>query len=334
MLVAHDVLSPRDEALSTLERLNAVTVAAITRPEDRKTVAAFATWKVLHRLRRRADEHSTRRTATNHARNQVLSAVRFLDWLAAHDRTLASCTQTDLDLWLATGPRARHDVRPFVQWTTERKLNTQLMVPPLRSAPGDALDAEQRWAIIAKLLREPAIETADRVAGCLVLLYAQPLSRVATMTVDAITNTDAGVSVRLGAQALIVPEPLGTHVTALVGTGRAHHIGIGSVAQSRWLFPGHLPGRPITALRLGQRLAVFGIDARAARRAAQAQLATQVPAVVLADTLGIAVATAVDWVHAAGGDWAKDAAVTAANIGPASKPTSCNKPNRAPRHST
>lgn len=136
MLVAHGVLAPRDERLVTLERLNAETVAAIARPEDRKTVAAFAAWRVLRRVRRRADHDTTSRTAIRHARNQVLGAVRFLDWLPAHDRTLATCTQGDLDLWLATGPRSRYDVRHFLEWTSERKLSLKLNVPPVRSAPG------------------------------------------------------------------------------------------------------------------------------------------------------------------------------------------------------
>jgi len=59
------------------------------------------------------------------------------------------------------------------------------------------------------------------------------------------------------------------------------------------------------------------IDARAARRAAQQQLAAEVPAVVLAEMLGIAIATAVDWVHAAGGDWANYAAITTTDTDPA-----------------
>jgi len=316
MLVAHGVLAPRDERLFSLERLNAQTVTAIDRPEDRKTVAAFATWRVLRRVRHRAEHNTTERTAISHARNQVLGAVRFLDWLAAHDRSLTSCTQGDLDLWLATGPRSRYDVRHFVEWTTERKLSTKLNVPPVRSGPGDALDAETRWAIIAKLLRDPGIELADRAAGSFVLLYAQPLSRVAVMPIDAVTTTDTGVSVRFGTQVVVVPDPLATHLTTLVAAGRAHHIGIGSTVPSRWLFPGHLPGRPITALRLGQRLGVFGIDARAARRAAQTQLAAQVPAVVLAEMLGIAITTAVHWVHAAGGDRANYAAITATDADP------------------
>ncbi|MEX2253468.1 MAG: hypothetical protein WD649_04895 [Thermoleophilaceae bacterium] len=316
MLVTHGVLAPRDEQLHALEQLNAATVAAVARPDDRKAVAAFATWRVLRRVRRRAGNNTTQRTAISHARNQVLGAVRFLDWLAERDLTIATCTQGDLEVWLATGPRSRYDVHHFLQWTSERKLSVKLTAPPVRSSPGEVLDAEARWAIIAKLLRDPGVDVADRVAGSFVLLYAQPLSRIAVMTVDAVTTTTTGLSVRFGAQAIAVPSPLSDHVTELVATGRAHHQGIGSTPSSPWLFPGHLPGRPITALRLGQRLAAFGIDARAGRRAAQTQLAAQVPAVVLAEMLGIAVATAVDWVHAAGGDWANYAALTTTNAEP------------------
>lgn len=315
MLVAHGVLAPRDDNLASLEQLNARTITAIDRPDDRKIVAAFATWRVLRSVRRHADHNTTARTAISHARNQVLSAVRFLDWLATHNLTLADCTQSDIDLWLATGPRTRYNVNHFIEWTTERTLSTKLRVPPIRSAPGSVLDAETRWTIIAKLLHDPDIDLADRVAGSFVLLYAQPLSRIAVMTIDAITTSNP-VTIRFGTHPVIVPNPLATHLTTLTTTGRTHHIGIGSTAPSPWLFPGHLPGRPITANQLGRRLAVFGIDARAARRAAQHHLAAQIPAVVLAEMLGITINTAVDWVHAAGGDWANYAALTTTNTAP------------------
>ena len=98
MLVAHGALPPRDERLVSLERLNAQTVAAVARRDDRKTLAAFATWKVLRRLRDRADHTTTKPTAIRHARTQVLAAARFLDWLAAHDLTVSTCAQGDLSL--------------------------------------------------------------------------------------------------------------------------------------------------------------------------------------------------------------------------------------------
>jgi len=311
MLVAHGALAARDERIASLERRNADTVAAIERPEDRKAVAAFATWRVLRRVRRHAERNTTSPTAITHARHQVVGAVRFLDWLADHHLTLATCTQGDLDLWLATGPPSRYNARFFVKWSSQRHLSATLEVPARQCGPGDALDAEQRWAIITRLLHDPDVELCDRVAGSFVLLYAQPLSRVAVMTLDQITDTATGVIVRFGTQDLAVPDPLGSLIIDQSLVGRSHHIGIGATPTT-WLFPGHLPGRPISAHHLGVRLKAFSIDARAARRAAQQQLASQVPAIVLAEMLGVSIGTAVNWVHTAGGDWANYAAMTAA----------------------
>ena len=176
--------------------------------------------------------------------------------------------------------------------------------------PGDALDAEDRWAIVRRLLHDDQLELVDRVAGSFVLLYAQPLSRVAVITHDQITlHDDGAVSVRFATHEIGLPEPLASlRRQRSPREPRRGHIGIGAPTTSPWLFPGHLPGRPITPARLGERLALFGIDARAARRAALLQLAAELPAPVLAGSLGITTTTAVDWVKAAGGDWANYAA--------------------------
>jgi hypothetical protein len=111
-------------------------------------------------------------------------------------------------------------------------------------------------------------------------------------------------AVRFARHDVEIPEPLAGLVVTLTATGRGGHVGIASPATTPWLFPGHLPGRPITASRLGARLAPLGIDARAGRRAALIQLAAELPAPVLADSLGLTAVTAARWVKAAGGDWA------------------------------
>jgi len=308
MLVANGALEPRDDRLAGLERRNAETVDAIERPEDRKLVAAFATWHVLRRLRRQAERNTTARTAVCYARTQLVGAVNLLDWLAANDLVLATASQGDLDRFLTAGPPSRYDARPFVVWACERKLTAKLEVPSPRAGPGDALDPEQRWSIIHRLLTETDIDPVVRIAGSFVLLYAQPLSRIAVMTLDQVAVDDSGVSVRFGGAQLTIPDPLGALLADHLHTARSRHVGIGAVPSS-WLFPGHHPGRPITASQLGDRLGALGIDARAARRAAQQQLASEVPAVVLAEMLGVSIVTAVAWVHAAGGDWANYAAL-------------------------
>lgn len=88
-----------------------------------------------------------------------------------------------------------------------------------------------------------------------------------------------------------------------------HHLGVGSPTTSRpWLFPGHLPGRPITSARLGERLRALGIRALPGRRAILLQLAAEVPAAVLAELLHVTPGTATRWTRDAGGDRSRYAA--------------------------
>jgi hypothetical protein len=309
MLVAHGALPARDEAVARLERWIDDTLASVDRSDDAGLLRRFATWHVLRSLRRRVEHRpSNQRTATRYARTQISTAIGFLDWLHHHNIPLGDCTQADVERWLA-GPPLRRDARHFLTWAARRGHVAKLTIRVLPEHPGDALDAEDRWAIARRLLHDDQLELVDRVAGSFVLLYAQPLSRIAVTTRDHITvHDDGAVSVRFATHHLDLPEPLATLVATLTTGAPRGHVGIGSPTNSPWLFPGHLPGRPITPARLGARLAKFGIDARAARRAALLQLAAELPAPVLAGSLGIATTTAVDWVKAAGGDWATYAA--------------------------
>ena len=109
-----------------------------------------------------------------------------------------------------------------------------------------------------------------------------------------------------------LPEPLTECVHHLLAGARVHH-SIGSPATTNWLFPGHHPGRPLTASQLGQRLRALGIDARADRRTALTHLGAHLPAAVLADLTGIHPTTAVGWTRHAAADWATYAADLATN---------------------
>jgi hypothetical protein len=129
------------------------------------------------------------------------------------------------------------------------------------------------------------------------------------MTTDQIIHhdNDDEVSVRFGRHDVPVPPPLGALLLQLIHHGKSH-IGIGSPPDSRWLFPGGLPGRPITASRLADRLRILGIHTQAGRRAALLDLAIQLPAAEIAELLGPHPTTAVKWTRQAGGDWTRYAA--------------------------
>ena len=86
----------------------------------------------------------------------------------------------------------------------------------------------------------------------------------------------------------------------------------------RWLFPGRIPGQPLDLHSLNNQL--HGISAMPARNGALAALATDLPAAVLADFLGIHVSTAVRWVNYARQDWTAYLAARDADLCPARQP--------------
>jgi len=108
------------------------------------------------------------------------------------------------------------------------------------------------------------------------------------MTTSQIITRHDGVHVRFGKHEVPVPSSLGRILTELTQTGRTH-TGIGSPPASPWLFPGGMPGQPITPSQLGERLRAIGIRALPGRRAAMTDWG--------------APSTAVRWMHQAGGDW-------------------------------
>ncbi|HUG86864.1 MAG TPA: hypothetical protein VMM13_20005 [Euzebya sp.] len=311
LLVAHELLPDRDEDLARAHRWSHDLLAGVQAPAERLLVTTYANWRVLRRLRRRADATTGPRTPTAHARNQLAAAVRLLEWLHDHDRVLAYTTQDDIDTWLGTAGPGGHLVADFLSWAAEHRHCPRLDVASPDRATGSAMHPDQRWAILARLLHDDTLDLTDRLAGALLLCYAQPLARLAAMTTDQIgRHSDGTTTIRFGADPIVLPEPLATLLRTHLDT-RRRHIGVGAPATSPWLFTGHLPGRPLTASRLGQRLGHHGIDARAARRAAMLHLAAQLPAAVLADLLNLSTGTAANWVNHAGGDWSRYAAAIA-----------------------
>ncbi len=307
MLTASGVLPPRDEELARTEQWLTALLASITDPGHRRLVHAFATWHVMRRLRRAAGSGRRPRTYTAHARNTIKAAARFLSWLGERGTALPACRQADAEDWLATGPGASH-VRGFLTWAARHGHCQPLSIPGPQRHTGTTITDSRRWDLAARLLHDDSIDLTDRAAGCLVLLYGQPMTRIAALTTSQVTShAEKGVTIRLGQHDVPVPQQIGELLLTLVADGKPY-TGIGTPPDRKWLFPGLLPGRPITSARLAERLRALGIPARAGRRAALTDLAARLPAAVLADLLGLHPSTAVHWMHEAGADWTRYAA--------------------------
>ena len=237
------------------------------------------------------------------ARRNITAAVTFLNWLTARDLTLASCPQGDLDGWMAAASTSqRGPAGHFIRWAKNQKL-TSLDFPATRwPGPTRVIDAEGRWAQARRLLHDDTLQPGDRVAGLLVLLYAQQPAAISRLTVDHVQASEGVVRLRLGREPVVVPEPLATLVLHLVITrqGRRHHRGPGHLTLAAARRAARPAGQPLPP---SERLHQIGIQPGPARSTALFQLATELPAAILARMLGIHIDVAVAWQRASAGDW-------------------------------
>jgi hypothetical protein len=302
MLVANGILAERDDALVRLEAWANTRIAAVDSPHHQRLLRSYATWRVLRRARLRAAFQPRPRTPTAHARNSLIAAIAFLGFMDEKGRSLADCTQADIESWLVCHGPSAPEVGDFIDWAADRQMVGRLVIPGRVRRQVTPLDDDTRWALVDRLLHDEDFDLGDRVAGCLVLLYGQQLSRIVTLTREQVTSREGIVRLRLGRTEIQVPEPLGEMLTRLATHGRPRP-GLTSPRDGAWLFTGLHPGRPLSASQLGARLRRLGIGTMKGRRGAMMHLARQLPASVLADLLNLHATTACRWVDAAGGDW-------------------------------
>ena len=316
VLVATGALPARDEHLAQLARRTTQLVAARTDPDERQLLHRYAVWHVLRRLRSRARGTPTTPQQAATARRRIDAATAFLDCMRARDLTLATCTQADLDEWTASASvNQRGQTGPFIRWAKGQKL-TRLDLPATRwTGPTRTIDTETRWQQARWLLRDDRLKPEDRVAGLLVLLYAQQPAAISRLTCGHVQTSNHEVRLHLGREPVVLPEPLARLVLHLVAT-RQGHATIGDQGTSRWLLPGGRPRQPISAYQLGERLHRLGIHPGQARSTALFQLATDLPAAILARMLGIHISVAVAWQRASSGDWTAYAADVARRDAP------------------
>jgi hypothetical protein len=303
MLVSVGVLPARDEHLARLDRWITDTISAHPQAQ---LLRRYAVWHVLRRLRARNPDGLTAGQAT-HARANVNAAIALLDWMAARNLTLDTAGQGDLDHWLA-GPSAhRVAAGHFARWARRQRMTTLRYPATAWHGPARALDTEARWDQTHRLLHDDTLPLPDRVAGLLVLLYAQHVTTLTGLSVDHLIIDADGVALRLGRAPIELPEPLAGLVLSLAAS-RHGHAALTDRGTSPWLFPGGRPGTPIGASQLAHRIRAVGVHAGQGRSTAMFALAGQLPAALLAQMLGTHISAAVKWQRASAGDWTAYAA--------------------------
>ncbi|WP_405966665.1 hypothetical protein OG613_05995 [Streptomyces sp. NBC_00015] len=142
-----------------------------------------------------------------------------------------------------------------------------------------------------------------RIAAALVLLYAQPVSRIVRLTIDDVSDDETTVTVRLGDPPSPLPEPVADLMRAYIKSRQ--HLPYASSRSSQWFFPGRQPGQPMNPVSLQVHLREIGVPPQRGRTSAIRQLVLQAPAPVIAKALGYHDKTATRLVTEAGGTWSR-----------------------------
>ena len=306
-LVQHGVLPARHEQAAALQRATARALARLHDGEDCAHVRAFATWQVHHHLLRRERRGQTTRSSARYDAQRMRAAVELALWAGNGGLTLDTLHQHDLDRWLDERTSATLRIRDFLTWAARGGAMAPLTLP--RSQPRGHVDQEptdERLATIRRLLHDDTIDLRDRVGGLLVLLFAQPVSRVLALTVDDIATYGQRLTIRLGREPVELPAPLDQLVLTLAREPRGH--ATTAATTTRWLLPGMRLDAPLSHEHYRRRLKKIGITALPARTGALASLAAQMPPAILADLLGLSESSAAHWCALAGGDWTSYAA--------------------------
>lgn len=240
----------------------------------------FSLWHQLPRMRARAATAPLRPSAGKYAEQRFIQAENFLSWTHALGRQPAALTQADIDAWHATAAiHQKQGARSFLNWAMTARHIPALQLPQLRFAKGEAITQHRRLALLRHYVTDDHAPTRIRAIACLMLLYAQPLSRVLRLTLSDITRSDNGqVHIRFGHPPAPVPEPFASLLLHLIADRPA--------TSTNWLFPGRNPGQPAAYATIFTQLRGLGFPMRTARISALRQLVLQAPAPVIAEALG------------------------------------------------
>ena len=160
---------------------------------------------------------------------------------------------------------------------------------------------EARWHGVELLLHDTTINSHSRVAGTVPTAVRLAAEQDPAMTREQIhQQPDQRVTLTFDRLPIELPPLVGPIVIEhMRGYGQASY----RAGDTRWLFPGRHPGRPIATETVRGDLVSHGIHPRASRSAALFALAGQIPAAILADLVGISPGKAVQWAKLAARDW-------------------------------
>lgn len=253
--------------------------------DDSRLIRQYVRWVHLNRMHHLATTGGMRKGTVLSAKQSTTVAIEFLTYLRDARTPPDACSQAHIDDWLSTGPTTRSLARGFVRWAIANGHLPPVDFPYRLAKSFPILTQQQRLDHIRALVNPAApLRPFERAAALLLLVYGQPLTRIARMQISQITTSEDSVTLSITGDVLTVPEPfaqlLRDHLADLPNTNTSAH------RSNTWLFPGARPGSHINQSTLMSLLRDAGIDLRHAKNASLRALVLELPAPVVADSLG------------------------------------------------
>jgi hypothetical protein len=303
ILVACEILPRRNELSHRYETWAHQILATIDRAAERMLAQQFHLSRILPSIQARCRNGKATYGTIRWAQTHLRGAADLMAWCRPMGG-ITALNRADIDTWFADSA-SHYGAREFLLWTIRQRL---VDLPPsaiprrVTQAPAAIEDHQVRADLVRGLLHEDGYRPDIRVAGLLVALYGQHLSRIVRIERHHVQPDADPPRIQLGTRWLDLPEQLGTHLNELVATGPRRQSPF--TDGQRWLFPGYGAGAHLSARTLGHRLAEFGIPAAPMRNMALFQLAATLQPSTLAQLLGLHPGTAVRWVNESGGIYA------------------------------
>lgn len=301
VLISAGTLPAIDVELNDFETY-VVELLATLPPSHATIVGRYYRWHVLRFVRKSAATRPLLAGVASVRRHEIRVIVGLLSWLDSGQLTLQSMKQRDLDYYLTHVSAVHNRLRTFISWATKHKLAHDVVIVSLRRPlPQSPLSDDERWRHVDRLLAAESVTLSSRIIGLFVLVFAQNLSRCVRLRNSEFTiNTDS-VSVQFASDPVKLPLPIAVLVRRHFAEPAS--LAIYRSAESDWTFHGATPTTHVTPSSVRRHLSSIGISNANSKSAAKRQLSIELPARVMADTLGVPVSTATRWSQLSGGTW-------------------------------
>ena len=174
----------------------------------------------------------------------------------------------------------------FLFWARDKRHIPHVELTHREKVHLDTLGVDGRLRLIRKVLTDDDTTMTARIAGGIVLLFAQPLNRTVALSMDAIRATEDGdLEIRFVQDWVPVPTPFAVILDQWMNA--RPNMQTAANAASQWLFPGYSPGAHLQAAFVSTLLVKHGIPPRSARTAAWRELVRSVPPPLLASAFGV-----------------------------------------------